>query len=153
MSLASALVIAAALTAGAGNDLKAYAACRTESRVARSGGCAWRSGSLFATNGWYSTRVVFRAGHPKEVVIYQPGVSGPSEFIPAEAEKMGLHVADLSAIDGDYLVCALRPLADPSDPKAKLDTACLAGAKHLRTGTIVWVFSEVSRVTRKRISR
>ena len=150
MTIATALLLAAALATGASNDLRPYAACRKASHAVHSGGCAWRSGSLFAVNGWYSTRVAFRMGRPGGVVIYQPGVLGPSEFIPAQARKIDIHVGDMSAVDGDYLVCSLRPLSDPSDPAKTLDTACLAGAKRLRVGTVAWAFSEAPTINRKR---
>lgn len=151
MTTVPAFLLAAALaTTAGGSDLKTYAACRTAAQAARSGGCTWRSGSLFAVNGWYSTRIAFRVGRPGGVVIYQPGVSEPSEFIPAQAQAIPLHIADMSAIDGDYLVCALRPRPSPYDVTAKLDAACLAGAKHLRAGTVDWTLSNAPKVRRPR---
>lgn len=138
----SLFLFVATFATGANSHFNAYAACRTEARALRSGGCTWRSGSLFAVNGWYSTRIAFRAGRPGGIVIYQPGVSGHTEFVPSQVHAIELHIGDLSAVDGDYLVCPLRSVPDPTDHKGKLYVACLAGAKHLRAGTVAWAFSE-----------
>ena len=149
MTLIPAILLAAALSTTGDTDQKAYLACQAKTRVVHYGGCMWRSGSLFAGMGFYSTRIAFRYGRPGGVVIIQPGVSGPSEWIPAQAQAIPLHVADMSAIDGEYLVCALGPRSNPYDLKSKLDTACLAGAKHLHSGSIAWSFSDAQATRRK----
>ena len=149
MTINPVFLLAVALATTGNSDQKTYVACRTEARVVHYGGCMWRSGSLSAGMGSYSTRIAFRHGRPGGVVIVQPGVSGPSEWIPAQARAIPLHVADMSAIDGEYLVCALGPRPNPYDLKSKLDTACLAGAKHLRAGSIAWSFSDAPATRRK----
>ena len=150
MTFISAFLIAVALATTGNSDQKTYVACRMEARAAHHGGCIWRSGSLSAGNGYYSTRIAFRQGRPGGVVIIQPGVSGPSEWFPAQAKGLPLHIADMSAIDGDYLVCALKPRPNPYDLKSKLDAACLAGAKNLRPGSIAWAFSDAGAAKPKR---
>ncbi|WP_144033601.1 hypothetical protein [Sphingomonas guangdongensis] len=153
MTAISALLLAAIVATTPASDSKPFAACRTAADAVHKEGCTWRSGSLFAVNGWYSTRIAFRDGRPGAYVIYQPGAPEPSEFIPMQARAVPLHIGDMSAIDGDYLVCPLAPRPDPTDPTENLETACLAGAKHLRAGTVAWAFSEASGAGRVRRSR
>lgn len=149
MTINPAFLLAVALATTGNSDQKTYAVCRTEARIVHYGGCTWRSGSMSAGNGYYSTRIAFRHGRPGGVVIIQPGVSGPSEWFPAQAKGIPLHIADMSAIDGEYLVCALKPRPNPYDLNSKLDAACLAGAKNLRAGSIAWAFSDAPAARRK----
>lgn len=148
MNVITAILLVAALATTGDSDRKAYAACRLEARVVHYGGCVWRSGSLSAGNGYYSTRIAFRHGRPGGVVIIQPGVS--EEWLPSQARAIPLHTADMSAIDGEYLVCALKPRPNPYELGSKLDTACLAGTKHLRSGSIAWTFSDAPTARQKR---
>lgn len=141
MTATYSLFLVAALAPTGNANFRPYAACRTEARAAHTGACTWRSGSLSAFNGWYSTRIGFRHGRPQGVAILQPGTSEPSSFIPTQARGIALHIADGSSIDGDYLVCGLRPVINPYDRESKLDVACLAGAKRLHAGSIAWAFS------------
>jgi hypothetical protein len=143
MALIPSLLIAAALASPMASDMKAYAGCRAAVPALRNGGCAWRRGSLFVIDGYYPSRIAFRLGSPAEVVIDQPGSSERTEFIPRAALAFPLHNDGSTAVDGTYLICALGRVADPTNPSQKLDTACLAGARQLRAGSISWIFADL----------